>query len=377
VGALSFAVEPDADSRRGSYHLRWPASNRAPSPLQDAAGFIAHAGTVLNPLIRPHAATGAVATTANYSGVTSAATSQQQHQHQQWQWQDHAQAPTHAETDTVVYPLAQFTPLLRPDTSTEYPAMLALLRHLRTTLPGARWMLTAGYFNIRPELQALLLASRCARGTVVTASPWANGFYGSRGVSGMLPAAYTLLARRFLESAERAAAAGAAVEGEAEAKPGTATGTKAEAKPGMATGAKAERGRIELREWRRGTVGAPGGWTYHAKGLWVALPDEHEQEAEPPLPRGQAEAPPPLPPPSLTLVGSSNYTQRSHSLDLEMNALVLTRSADLQARLAAEAAWLQRDARPVDQAAFRARERRVGLHVRVAMWIVALVGGAL
>lgn len=184
-------------------------------------------------------------------------------------------------------------------------------------------MFTAGYFNIRPELQSLLLASNCQDGVVVTASPWANGFYGSKGVSGLLPSAYTLLARRFLEAVQRAGRAG----------------------------------QIELREWRHGTVGQPGGWTYHAKGLWVTLPGEEH--------------------PSITLVGSSNYTKRSYSLDLEMNVLVLTRNDRLQRRLAHEQKVLLRHARKVELDDLRTTERRVGLHVRIAMWIVSLVGGAL
>ncbi|KAI9887811.1 MAG: CDP-diacylglycerol--glycerol-3-phosphate 3-phosphatidyltransferase [Watsoniomyces obsoletus] len=290
VGALSYRVEPDTEDR-AAYHLRWPESNPAPSPLEDPKRFIASAGTLLNPLIR---------------AVTP----------RQRPLEDSIQ-------DTILYPLAQFTPLLRPDTSTEYPTLMTVLRRLATDFAGSRWTFTAGYFNIRPELQSLLLASRCERGVVVTASPWSNGFYGSKGVSGMLPSAYTLLSRRFLEAVQRA---------------------------GLTSS-------IQLKEWRRGTIGKEGGWTYHAKGLWVTLPAEDH--------------------PSMTLVGSSNYTKRSYSLDLETNVLILTRNSDLQSRLAAEETWLQDHARMIDLDEFTKTERRVGLHVRVAMWIVSLVGGAL
>jgi CDP-diacylglycerol--glycerol-3-phosphate 3-phosphatidyltransferase len=138
-------------------------------------------------------------------------------------------------TKTIVYPLAQFTPLLYPeDTSTERPALSAVLRLLsRDDLANSRWVFTAGYFNIHSQLKELLLASKSTQGIVITAAPEANGFYGSKGVSGMLPPAYTLLARRFL---------------------GDVT--------------KSGKGRnIQLREWRRGTIGSdPGAWTYHAKG---------------------------------------------------------------------------------------------------------------
>lgn len=114
---------------------------------------------------------------------------------------------------------------------------------------------------------------------------------------------------------------------------------------------------IQLKEWRRGTVGEPGGWTYHAKGLWITLPREEY--------------------PSLTFVGSSNYTKRSYSLDLEVGALVLTTDEALKRRLGEESQWLQKDASAISREDFRRTERRVGWNVRLAMWIVEKVGGAL
>jgi CDP-diacylglycerol--glycerol-3-phosphate 3-phosphatidyltransferase len=167
------------------------------------------------------------------------------------------------------------------------------------------------------------VASTSHHGTVVTASPWANGFYGSKGVSGLLPPAYTLLSRRFLQ---KIISAGKAAD-------------------------------ITLKEWRSGTVGQPGGWTYHAKGVWVTLPGEND--------------------PSITLVGSSNYTKRSYSLDLEMNAMIVTEDEQLKRRLGEETEWLQRYSKPIGMGEFEKVERRVGIRVRVAMWIVEMVGGAL
>jgi CDP-diacylglycerol--glycerol-3-phosphate 3-phosphatidyltransferase len=114
---------------------------------------------------------------------------------------------------------------------------------------------------------------------------------------------------------------------------------------------------IQLKEWRRGTVGEPGGWTYHAKGLWITLPDDKY--------------------PSLTFVGSSNYTKRSYGLDLEVGAVMITTDENLKRRLAEETEWLQKDAYPVSREDLRKTERRVGWHVQLAMWIVERVGGAL
>ncbi|KAI9877610.1 MAG: CDP-diacylglycerol--glycerol-3-phosphate 3-phosphatidyltransferase [Pleopsidium flavum] len=289
VGSLSYLVQPDPEATQG-YVLEWPSSNVSPSPLEDPHKFKSCAGALLNPLIQPST----------------------------------IPPQSSASTDTVVYPLAQLTPLLHSDTSTELPSMLTLLRSLSSpALANSRWMFTAGYFNIHPQLSSLLITSTSRHGTVVTASPWANGFYGSKGVSGMLPAAYTLLSRRFLQKAESAG----------------------------------RHDSIMLKEWRRGTVGEKDGWTYHAKGLWVTMP--HEKH------------------PSITLVGSSNYTKRSYSLDLEINTLIVTRNESLQRRLGQEQEWLQKYSKKVDLDDFTKTERRVGLHVRVAMWIVTLLGGAL
>ncbi|KAJ5663411.1 CDP-diacylglycerol--glycerol-3-phosphate 3-phosphatidyltransferase [Penicillium longicatenatum] len=299
VCSLSFQVLPDPNNT-SAYLLEWPKSNGSPSPLDSPEDFIGYASTILNPLI---------------------------------QASDNKPVLPSTSSQTFVYPVAQFTPLLKPDTSTEFPAVTSILRLLSESpaFAGARWLFTAGYFNIHPVLSSLLIASTSTnpkapsntQGTVLTASPWANGFYGSPGISGMLPAAYTHLSARFLD---RVAAA-------------------------QATNS------IQLREWRRGTVGTPDGWTYHAKGLWITLPNEEH--------------------PSLTFVGSSNYTKRSYSLDIEVGALVVTNDQELKRKLGEETEVLQADSKPISREDLMRTERRVGWNVRLAMWIVEKVGGAL
>lgn len=81
--------------------------------------------------------------------------------------------------------------------------------------------------------------------------------------------------------------------------------------------------------------------------------------------------------PSLTFVGSSNYTKRSYSLDLEVGALVVTNDEGLKKRMGEEIDWLQKDANTISREDLRRTERRVGWNVRLAMWIVEKVGGAL
>ncbi|CAG8962272.1 hypothetical protein HYFRA_00005327 [Hymenoscyphus fraxineus] len=291
VSKLSFLVTPDQQNPSG-YTLEWPSSNLTPSPLLSPEKYINGATKSLTPLLLP---------------LSNSPTSTQS-------------------TNTRVYPLAQFTPLLRPDTSTELPLITSLLKTLSLpTFKESSWTFTAGYFNPSPLLSNLLLSTSSDKNVVITASPWANGFYGSKGVSGLLPAAYTLLSRRFLESAAKH------------------TPSRSQA--------------ITLKEWRRGTVGEEGGWTYHAKGLWISLPSSPE--------------------PSITIVGSSNYTKRSYGLDLEVGTCIVTSDPGLRARLREERDGLQEFASEMKMDDFTKPERRVGIQVRVAMWIVKMVGGAL
>lgn len=280
VASFSFLVRPGGDA---GFVLEWPGENVAPSPLEDPKGFVAGTTTLLKGLIE--------ATGGNKGDVA----------------------------DTRVYMLAQLSQVMRPDTSTELPVLTRLLSLLaRREYGGSSWTFTAGYFNPAPSVTKLLLET-AAPGTVITAAPEANGFFGSKGVSGLLPGAYTYLARRFLHAVHHHG-----------------------------------RGDIVLKEWQKGVVGQPGGWTYHAKGLWVEMPGG-----------------------AMSLIGSSNYTKRSYSLDLEVGALIVTRDEGLRGRLGEERRWLQEYAVEKNRDDFARTERRVGIKVRIAMWIVQLVGGQL
>ncbi|KAJ4306624.1 CDP-diacylglycerol--glycerol-3-phosphate 3-phosphatidyltransferase [Collariella sp. IMI 366227] len=293
ISSLSFLVRP-AKSAAG-FEMVWPEDNAAPSPLEDPKQFVQESTALLAGLISPK--------TAPLTAYDSTPAEQK---------------------DTSVYMLAQFSQLLSPDTSTELPAVTHVLKTLsQPQYANSSWTFTAGYFNPAPSLTQLLLSTQSHNNTVITASPFANGFYKSPGVSGLLPDAYTLLARRFLRAVHQH---------------------------------KRESSTV-LREWRHGTVGEPGGWTYHAKGLWVTLPGSTD--------------------PSISMIGSSNYTKRSYSLDLEANALIVTENEGLKKRLGEEQHWLKEHTNVATRDDFAKADRRVGFKVRAAMMIVQLMGGAL
>ena len=164
VANLSFDIQPSSAPDSGGYSMTWPPTNPAPSPLDSPSNFKAAATKLLSPLLTPS------------NSPTSS---------------------TSPSTTTTIYPILSLVPLV--PTSTELPALTKILTHLSSPpLQNSSWTFTAGYFNMTPSFRRLLLSTRPASGTVLTAHPHANGFFGSKGVSGMLPAAYTHLAKQFL-----------------------------------------------------------------------------------------------------------------------------------------------------------------------------------
>ena len=302
VCSVSFRLKPaDIPTK---YTLDWPSSNQAPSPLESPKAYVEAVTALLRPFTIP------------------------------------SDSPSYPKTDTVIYPLLCHPPTL----NNELPALQTLLR-----VPSLRsFTFTAGYFNPHPQVTSSLLAIRTP-GIILTASPYANGFYGSVGVSGLLPAAYTHLSLRFLQAARKAKA------------------------------------NVSLREWRRGTVGEPDGWTYHAKGLWVTLLQmpamRHAANQSPgssaDLHMPSVEAVSGEAGPSATIIGSSNYTKRSYGLDLEVGALVVTSDERLRRKWKKEEERLVERSREVGEEELGSLERRAGWRVRVAMWIVKILGGAL
>ncbi|KAJ3174914.1 CDP-diacylglycerol--glycerol-3-phosphate 3-phosphatidyltransferase [Geranomyces variabilis] len=128
--------------------------------------------------------------------------------------------------------------------------------------------LSSGYLNFPPSILSLLPRSRASL-AVLTAAPEANGFFGSKGVSRHLPAAYTHLEKGIMRLAEVM--------------------------------------KITVSEWKK------PGWTFHAKGLWCTPPGERT--------------------PVLAFIGSSNFGYRSLYRDVETQAVIVTGDEALRTAL--------------------------------------------
>jgi len=172
---------------------------------------------------------------------------------------------------------------------------------------------TSGYFGLYKPYQDMILTSPAAC-EVIAASPKANGFYGSRGLSGLIPEAYTLMEQRFMRAARAA---------------GRLSDQRDDA--------------VTLLEWER------QGWTYHAKGIWLSPSKDS--------------------PPMLTMFGSTNLNSRSANFDTELSFVMVTSSQALQQTLHDEVRNLRRWAGP-----WKGADRTVRLRTKA---IVGLVGGML
>ncbi|ODV82056.1 phosphatidylglycerolphosphate synthase [Suhomyces tanzawaensis NRRL Y-17324] len=272
ISSISYQVLPSQKLKQG-FRLTWPTSNASCEPHMNIGRFISDTSYMLDPLLK------------------------------QQQLSSFDEFDDTDDYDTLVYPVSQFTPLFPKmiDNSTEKPAVLRLLSYLDTS--SIKWWFTAGYFNMLPEIQDRLINGKSA-GSVITASPKANSFYKSSGVSYYVPEAYLLFAKKFLEEVARIG------------------------KSSM----------ITVFEWQRGVVNTLGGWSYHAKGMWLTAPDEEV--------------------PSITVVGSSNYTKRAYSLDLESNAIIITKDEVLKQQMKDEITNLMTYAKKLELTDFQPKPKQ-------------------
>jgi len=130
-------------------------------------------------------------------------------------------SPSESSSDVELFPMIQSGPL----SIREEEVALSTLFNGVISSEEPLVDLTSGYFALYSPYQHQVFNSRC-RWRILAASPLANGFYGSSGISGRIPDGYTILEERFW------------------------SGVKQAGKQEL----------VDLREWER------PGWTYHAKG---------------------------------------------------------------------------------------------------------------
>ena len=100
-------------------------------------------------------------------------------------------------------------------------------------------------------------------------------------------------------------------------------------------------------------INKPGGWSYHAKGLWISENGGIDHR------------------PAITVIGSSNYTRRAYSLDLESNAIIVTKDEKLKEDMQKEVEHLLSDTREVKLEDFsKESDRKVSPGVKIATKIL-------
>ncbi|XP_055591857.1 CDP-diacylglycerol--glycerol-3-phosphate 3-phosphatidyltransferase, mitochondrial-like isoform X1 [Uranotaenia lowii] len=174
------------------------------------------------------------------------------------------------ESDTWIFPLIEMGQLGIHHDSLVTKSLLS------GCLTESKLNLATGYFNLTETYMDTLTNECRAECSILMAHPNANGFLGAKGPAGGIPAAYSLIAKKFYEKLKLSN----------------------------------QHHRVSLLEYER------HGWTYHAKGLWYYLPGSSQ--------------------PNLTLVGSSNFGERSVNRDLEAQIALVTTNGSLQRKLQAE-----------------------------------------
>lgn len=159
---------------------------------------------------------------------------------------------------------------------------------LGATEKGSVLKMSTGYFNLTQSYMDTIVSECGADCSIIMAHPNANGFKGSKFPSSGIPDAYSLLGREFYQQI-----------------------TKHE-----------EQNRISLLEYERDN------WTYHAKGIWYQVSNSSL--------------------PCMTLIGSSNYGERSFNRDLEAQICLVTSSEKLQQSLKHEHDHLLKYAKPAE-----------------------------
>ncbi|KDE02390.1 hypothetical protein MVLG_07049 [Microbotryum lychnidis-dioicae p1A1 Lamole] len=325
ISSFSYlATAIDKSTQHPALDIRWPNSNIGSSPIESAPSFSEDlklaAGNLVNTLTKQWASR----SPSDRAGSSSSRI-----------------VPPF---DTSVRPVIQMGLFyVKQETDTAVPSIFKTANALATAPGGAATTLnwTSGYFSVHERYKAMVLSSK-AGVRIVAASPKANGFHNSRGVSKYIPPAYTHLQHQFykqmIEESQR----------------------------------RDRESHVELREWKR------QGWTYHAKGIWLIpsltsttrFPHNHSSRSDYNDLDGWIRHTHPEPP-WLTVIGSSNYGSRSASRDLEANVLLTTSSPRLRKALGKELEALRSYAVDVvNEELFERKDRVVPWGVRIAAKII-------
>ncbi|ODM92515.1 CDP-diacylglycerol--glycerol-3-phosphate 3-phosphatidyltransferase, mitochondrial [Orchesella cincta] len=205
--------------------------------------------------------------------------------------------------DTWIFPMIQMGAL---DVFMDHEATCEVFRKAPF---NSTVKLATGYFNLTSEYINTIVGDSTASYEILMAHPKANGFLGARGFAGGIPAAYTLLAKKFFENVR----------------------------------SQGQHKRISMWEYIRPK------WTFHAKGLWF-------------YPVGAKL-------PMLTLVGSPNFGHRSVHRDLETQLYLITLNKGLRQKLNEEQANVFENAKPFSSLEIVKPERSVPMWVRMVILI--------
>ncbi|KAH9819676.1 hypothetical protein DFH28DRAFT_1080257 [Melampsora americana] len=249
-----------------------------------------------------------------------------------------SQASDAQDSEISLFPVLQMGPFeMRQETEVVVPQLIDLGTTLESSNDKCKVRLdwTSGYFSILREYKRIVLESNL-NVHITAASPQANGFYQSKGVSKYIPPAYTYLERLFYEEIIKSG----------------------------------KQDQIKIREWMR------EGWTYHAKGIWLSKignstpsmeilsTSTHLNSNSSVLNEFQ---------PYLTMIGSSNYGRRSAERDLECNLLIVDQSLEkrFSDELRKELMGIREFALDlVGEDLFRRDERKVHLAVKIATGLI-------
>ncbi|CAG8534918.1 9627_t:CDS:2 [Funneliformis mosseae] len=216
--------------------------------------------------------------------------------------------------DTVIFPVIQMCPLsIRQDELATLTVLDAISRQgiKNNVSEDMFWKVffTSGYFNFTQKYKEKIL-NAMAKFQLLSASPEANGFFSSKGISKHLPQAYTLIEKQFFSDICR----------------------------------HGKEHLIKIQEYKR------PGWTFHAKGLWCYIHGESW--------------------PSLTIIGSSNYGYRSTERDLEAQAILITNNIQLRKKIHEELEHISEYTEEVTKETFQKSNRKVPYLVRVATRLI-------